>query len=159
MRLLSSSCKVVISLFLLSFLGATPTNALQTHAGPEGLYAHLEAHIFYLLAMVIFAIRIHRSKLWEEKGWQSIVRGLWLLAFWNVWAFIGHIITLYIPQGHMMTRDTDMAPVLIVNSFMDVIYYVLKMDHLICVPAVIFLFIGIKSMLLNHKPKNMPQER
>ena len=35
--------------------------ALQTHGGPEGLYAHQLAHLLFIICMGIFAYRIHRT--------------------------------------------------------------------------------------------------
>lgn len=126
--------------------------ALQTHGGGEGLYVHQGAHVFFLVAMIIFAIHIHKSKLSQKKSWRYWVAGIWLLALWNIWAFSGHILTLIIPSSHIIEQADNNPPLLLMASWREILYYVFKMDNLLSVPAVFLLFLGLRSMLADSEP-------
>ena len=39
-----------------------------------------------------------------------------------------------------------------------VLYYILKLDHLLCVPAMICLYLGLKSLLRNTANKREPSK-
>ena len=126
-----------------------PAYALQTHGGIEGLYAHQGAHIFFFLAMVIFALRIYKSELILKGSWRYLSFGIWLLAFWNLWAFTGHMLALSISKDQITTIESLKTPQLIIYTWQDALYYILKMDHLLCVPAIVLLYLGINKMLIN----------
>ncbi|MFH1488729.1 MAG: hypothetical protein ABII06_07495 [Pseudomonadota bacterium] len=119
--------------------------AFQVHPEPEGLYSHLLAHIFFILSMAILAFWLQKTRLIRSKGWRYMQISCLLFIFWNLDTFLGHII------------DSRMSPEAIVGSpwakslvlekaIAPYLYYVLKMDHLICVPAIILLFIGLRSL-------------
>ncbi len=126
-----------------------PAYALQTHGGIEGLYAHQGAHIFFFLAMVIFALRIYKSELILKGSWRYLSFGIWLLAFWNLWAFTGHILALSISKDQITTIESLKTPKLIIYTWKDALYYILKMDHLLCLPAIVLLYLGLTKMLNN----------
>ena len=123
-----------------------PVYALQAHSY-IGLYVHQAAHLFFFLAMLSFTFRIHRFGLNRQPEWRWISKGAWLLAFWNIWAFSGHILELYIPADYVRLLDGELVPSLAISSWREVVYYLLKMDHLLCVPSVLCFFIGIKIMV------------
>jgi len=124
----------------------TQAMALQPHGGPEGLYIHQGAHIIFMIAMISFAMRIYRSPLINKKAWRLMSFGAWLLALWNLWAFSGHILEEIISDSHLIKLSGDDTPYLQITSWKEVLYYFLKMDHLICLPAVFFFYLGIKAM-------------
>ncbi len=72
--------------------------AIQSHGQPEGLYAHQIGHLLFGLAMVGFAVRILISRLARQKPWRQMAIGSFLLACWNGWAFIAHILDEVIPR-------------------------------------------------------------
>jgi hypothetical protein len=123
-----------------------PAHAIQTHAAPEGLYVHQVGHILFAIAMLGFAFRIRQSKLSKEKSWRLMSTGAVLFALWNGWAFIGHIIVSLMPQAHF-SRDSDgLKSILTLHSPLDVLFYLFKMDHLICFPALVFIYIALRQM-------------
>ncbi len=120
--------------------------ALQPHGGPEGLYIHQGAHIIFMIAMISFALRIYKSPLTNKKAWRLMSFGAWLLALWNLWAFSGHILEEIISDSQLTKLAGDDTPYLQITSWKEVLYYFLKMDHLICLPAIFFFYLGIKAM-------------
>jgi len=57
-----------------------------------------------------------------------------------------HIIESAIPVRHFLSNADGMKIALIAESWIDYFYFLLKMDHLLCVPALIFLYIGLKRI-------------
>lgn len=128
--------------------------ALQTHGGIEGLYAHQGAHVFFMLSMIIFALRIYNSELTHKKSWRYLSWGVWLLGLWNLWAFTGHVLALFISNDQITTIESLKTPQLMIYTWRDAMYYILKMDHFLCVPAVLFLYLGLRKMLANSTLEN-----
>ena len=135
----------VIFLVLPLFL-PEPAAAIQTHAAPEGLYVHLIGHILFAVAMGGFAYRIRRSRLGMEGAWRLMSLGAILFALWNVWAGSGHILEQTILKTDFMPNDARLLAILNVHSPADFLYYLFKMDHLLCVPALLFIYFALKKM-------------
>ena len=123
-----------------------PALAIQTHSAPEGLYVHQIGHILFTIAMIGFALRIMRSRLAKDKAWYLMTIGAFLFALWNAWAFAGHILVLLIDEGNFVRDSNGFKSVFILKSPIDYLYYLAKMDHLICVPALLCFFLALKRM-------------
>ncbi|MDW7772374.1 MAG: hypothetical protein SCH71_05720 [Desulfobulbaceae bacterium] len=128
--------------------------ALQTHGSPEGLYAHQLAHLFFMICMGIFVYRIHRSALPANQGWKYIAMGSILLMAWNLWAFTGHFITLLISEESFILPAGNLVPSIHITSWKEILYYVLNMDHLLCVPALICFYLGLRRILAAFYPQS-----
>ena len=133
------------ALFLVAVI-PTPALALQTHAAPEGLYVHQVGHVLFAIAMLGFAFRIRQSRLSKEKSWRLMSTGAVLFALWNGWAFLGHILEILIPLTHFSRDSNGLKSILTLHSPLDVFYYLLKMDHVICFPALVFIYIALRQM-------------
>lgn len=146
--------RAIILLLVLIFemCGPPPVLALQAH-GYKGLYVHQGAHVFFLLALLSFSFRIHRSGLIDSLEWRWMSHGAWLLALWNVWAFSGHFIELAVPPEHMKEVAGNLVPSLVMASWKEIAYFVLKMDHLLCVPAIFCFYTGLRIMLQGSGPR------
>jgi hypothetical protein len=131
---------------LLPALFPVPAYAIQTHGAPEGLYVHQIGHILFATAMIGFAARIRSSRLADEQAWSFMSIGAILFALWNGWAFLGHILNELIPQTDFSRGSTGLQSVLDLHAPVDVLYYLFKMDHLLCVPALVFIYIALKRM-------------
>ncbi len=127
------------------FVFAQKALALQVHPAPEGLYAHQMAHLFYLLSMLLFIYWIRRSELGFQRAWRYIQYGCLLLALWNVWAFVGHIIDHNLPRDFFVGQGWDKS-LAVSEAPAGYLYILLKMDHLICVPAVALLFLALRQL-------------
>ncbi len=137
--------KLNLTAIIVLILLVEPANALQSHGYP-GLHVHQIAHIFLLLAMIIFAFKVRRSRLGEKKSWRLIAWGAWLFALWNLWAFSGHTLELYIPEDSIAVIPPAKTPSLLLKSWWELLYYVLKMDHLLSIPATVCFYAGLRAM-------------
>lgn len=123
--------------------------ALQVHGEPEGLYVHQMAHLFYVLALGYFFWDIRRSA-FTGRGWRYLQLFCVLMAAWNLLAFGGHAAGVYLEPEALHQTDcylqTRLAGPLTAHTFF---YFIAKLDHLICVPALAFLFVGIRSFYIS----------
>lgn len=123
-----------------------PAYAIQSHPAPEGLYVHQLAHVCFIVSMgfLVYWLEVHHFC--RKKGWRYIQVSALLFAFWNVVAFFGHWVEEIIPR-ELFVGDPDWSQRLAAqeNLWADVFYFV-KLDHLVSVPAIVFLFIGIRLL-------------
>ena len=120
--------------------------AFQSHPAPEGLYVHQLAHLIFIVAMSILVYWLQSNRFVEQRGWRLIQVACILFILWNIVAFAGHWVEEQIPKESVFgepdwrqridLRSTPLAPV----------YYLLKLDHLVSVPAMVFLVLGLRSL-------------
>ncbi len=135
-------------------LGATlllpdPVMATQAHGDPEGLYVHQFAHAFFIISLAIFIYWLRFRDLVKETGWRYIQYAALFLILWNADAAIAHMLDEQLKiievervgTWHIKITSTDNT------LFTVVLYYLVKLDHLLCVPALIFFSAGIRRLL------------
>ena len=137
----------VIWLFFMIF--PVPSQATQAHAAPEGLYTHQLAHIFFTLSLCWLIYWLQQRRLPKKVGWRQIQYGAICLILWNIDAFLAHLMDeqLFLVSVERLgnwqiridsaTGRTDLAW----------IYYLFKLDHLLCVPAMGYFYVGLKRLL------------
>lgn len=119
--------------------------ALQTHDGIEGIVVHQLAHIQYLGALGYLLWDIRRSA-FSGIGWLYLQRFCWLMMLWNGLAFVGHFAQVALPYEAISTEDGYLYALLLLPfSFGKWIYYITALDHLLCTPALFFLFLAMRS--------------
>lgn len=118
---------------------------LQVHPEPEGLYSHQIAHLFFILSMGILVFWLRKRGLTREPGWRLIQWGCIMFIVWNVAAFVGHAVEAQMTEESFVGKGWSRA-LLIQGVVSPAIYLLLKMDHLTCVPAILFLYLGLKKM-------------
>lgn len=136
-----------VLVWLFGFLLLTePAWAIQSHSAPEGLYVHQIAHFFFVVSMAFLAYWLAVNHLTSQKGWRYIQIAAILFLLWNIVAVAGHWVEEQVPR-ELFVGDPDWSQKLIqgTNIWAN-LFYVLKLDHLICVPAIVCLFLGIKSL-------------
>ena len=121
-----------------------PAWALQSHGAPEGLYVHQMAHILYMCALAYLYWNIKRTS-FSGRGWRFLQLFCLLMFLWNIIAFTGHSVGLVLGQSDFFKDDGYwhtrlLGPITAVK----LIYYLTKMDHLVCVPALFFLFLSLR---------------
>ena len=115
----------------------TPVFAFQQHGEPEGLIVHQIAHILFFSGLIIFYKRINRTKT-QGEGWFEFNTALLFFLFWNCITFYGHWYQAYIrPEKFISIDGTTVA--LTVKNIWDLLFYISKFDHLILVPAFLYL--------------------
>jgi hypothetical protein len=145
----------------LLLLGSAPVFAVQTHGEPEGLVAHQFAHLFFVVSMGTLAFWLHRWKLTAAAGWRYIQFGAILLIVWNIGAMAAHFLdepirVLTVTQIDLTHLRIDTPPGFgPLGSW----YYVLKLDHLLCVPALALLYMGLRHLVGEAENKRHREKR
>ncbi len=152
-----------LSLFCLAGIWGLPAPAfaIQLHTGNAGIIAHQIGHLFFLFSMVTLMFTINSQGLIRQKGWRLIQLAALFFIFWNLDTLAAHFLDNQIEVVRIETLSiTKMAIVTQSDSqLLAVIYYFLKMDHLWCVPAMIFLFIGLNSLLKDQRQRSDSADR
>lgn len=119
---------------------------LQSHGAPEGLYVHQMAHIFFIVGLVYLNWDIKRRSL-TEPGWPYLRMFCILMICWNIVAFTGHFVGELIPSDHIQKGESYLlGRMLGPFTAAKLIYYFAKFDHLLAVPAQIFLYLALRTM-------------
>ena len=141
------------TIFLASILTWTillPGNVLATqgHGGIEGVYAHQFAHAFFIISMGILIYWLRERKLVRESGWRFIQYAALFFILWNIDTIIVHALDDQI--GIIQTQSVGTWQIRIddvySNDFVKLFYYFAKLDHLLCVPALVLFYLGLKRL-------------
>lgn len=137
---------------------ATPALATQTHGQPEGLYVHQIAHLFFIISMGILEFWLRQRNLVREPGWKYIQVAAVLFILWNMNAMAVHFLDEQIEFLQVITLDQWRINISVSSGgkSMALAYYILKLDHLLCVPAMSCLFLGLKSLLKDTEKSRTP---
>ena len=140
--------------FFTLLLLAGPAWATQTHGQPEGLYVHQMAHIFFIISMGILEFWLRQRNLTNEVGWKYIQLAAVLFILWNIDAALVHFMEEHLDI--LGISKIDFWRLQIDNTqdqrSITLIYYILKLDHLLCVPAMFCLYYGLKTILKGSAP-------
>lgn len=120
---------------------------LQAHATPEeGLYSHQLGHLFFILSMVIFAFWLQKSRLVDKRGWRLIQVSCFFFILWNIDAIAGHEVELWLSESRFVGPPSSRELVAGNGLLLSYLYFFLKLDHFLCVPAMVLLFLGLKKL-------------
>ena len=133
-----------------------PAWATQTHGQPEGLYVHQMAHIFFIVSMGILEFWLRQRNLTNQRGWKYIQLAAVLFILWNIDASLVHFMEEHMDMlgisridfWHLKIDNTQG------QDSITLIYYFLKLDHLLCVPAMYCLYHGLKTILKSPESAN-----
>jgi len=128
--------------------GADPALATQSHSGPEGLVVHQIAHLFFVFSMGILVYWLRLRRLTVESGWRFIQYAAVLLIIWNIDAFAVHLLDeateildiQRLGNWHIQIRADSGY------EFLELVYYLIKLDHVWCVPALVLLYMGLRRL-------------
>jgi hypothetical protein len=132
-----------------SLLLPEPALATQGHGGIEGVYAHQIAHVFFLISLGVLIYWLRQRGLVLEFGWRYIQYAAFFLILWNLDTILVHalddqfriIATERIGTWRIRITDSENRQTL------EWVYYFAKLDHLLCVPAIVCLFVGLRRLL------------
>ncbi len=144
-RLLRLSALAVVA----GWLVPAAALAVQEHGAPEGLYTHQGAHLFLIASLGLLIYWLRQRQLVREPGWRWIQYAALFFILWSLDAFTAHLLDEQLhlvdiqPVGRWMVRIDagDFSPALAL------LYYAAKLDHLLCVPAMLFLYFGLRRLL------------
>ncbi|MFZ0242176.1 MAG: hypothetical protein WAL90_11060 [Desulfobacterales bacterium] len=138
-------------LLSLALTALTPLTAFATqgHTQPEGLYAHQMSHVFFLFSMGLLMYWLRKRGLVKTSGWRYIQFASLFFILWNADAFLVHFIEeqsqaleiVRLNPWHLRIRAGEGF------GWLAIVYYVAKLDHLLSVPALFFLYIGLRRLL------------
>jgi hypothetical protein len=144
-RVVSIAVFIVLACWLLP----QPALAVQEHGPPEGIYSHQGAHLFFVASMGLLIYWLRQRRLVREAGWRYIQYAAFFFILWNLDAFTAHFLD---EQSGIL--DTAMAGPGQIRievganlSALAWFYYLAKLDHLLCVPAMVFLYGGLRRLL------------
>jgi len=134
---------------------ALPGNlyALQLHSGSEGIITHQIGHLFFLFSMVVLMFMISGKGLAIHKGWRLIQVSAFFFILWNGCAIAAHFLDNQIYAVSVERLANGYAKIRTQNNsgFLGWIYYGLKLDHLLCVPAMFLMYKGLSCLVAEQK--------
>ena len=127
--------------------------AIQLHASSEGIITHQIGHLFFLFSMGALIFTITGKRLDKQKGWRLIQYSAFFFILWNLGAFTAHFLDNQIHAIKIENISLYKIKLITNNgsSALAWVYYVLKLDHLLCVPAMFFLYKGLSSLVNEQK--------
>lgn len=149
-----------VGITLLAFLFPDSAAATQGHGGIEGVYVHQMAHLFFILSLCVLIYSLRTRRLIEEKGWRLIQYSALFFILWNMDAVLVH--ALDDQFGFIQVTRIETWQIKITDSFqltpLRLLYYLAKLDHLLCVPALFFLYLGLKRLLKESVPGKVERQ-
>lgn len=128
--------------------------ALQTHSQPEGIYVHQMAHIFFMAALGYLYWDTLRSA-FSGRGWKFLRIFCVLTILWNLLALIGHTSTLLLhPEDFTYVDGYLFSKVNYPLTFIKIVYYAARLDHILTVPAMFFFYMGVRSFYQHSLKEN-----
>ena len=149
-RLIAAGC-VCVLMVLLTPAAATAT---QGHAGIEGVWVHQFAHLFFLFSMLLLIYWLRQAGLVKLPGWRYIQYAALFFILWNVDTILVHFLDEQVQAvavdhlGNWQIRINTMDR----YGWLAPVYYLIKLDHLLCVPAMVCMMLGLRHMLKETDP-------
>lgn len=134
------------------FLWPASAHATQLHSGSEGVIVHQLGHVFFLVSMVILFFAIQGKQLHKEKCWRSIQLAALFFMLWNLDALVVHFLDNQINVIEMRIVSLFDIEINTANnsSGLAFFYYFIRLDHLLCIPAMIFLYRGLNGFTVRE---------
>lgn len=159
--------KINIAIFFLSAFAWVIINpdlvlATQVHGVQEGVYAHQIAHIFFMISMGFLIHWLRERKLVTKSGWRFIQYAAFFLILWNMDAFLVHLLNDQLQIVQVQRIDSWHIQLNAVNGSkcLETLFYFAKLDHLFCVPALLFLYSGLRRLLKeSHSEITRPENQ
>lgn len=128
--------------------------ATQTHGGLEGLFVHQFAHLFFTFSMGLLIYWLRKRRLVFSEGWRYIQYAALFFIVWNLDAFFSHWL---LEQSGLIAVENLPNMQMRINTgrgleWLAQIYYLTKLDHLLCVPAMLLLLIGLRRLYQSSLP-------
>ena len=128
--------------------------AIQTHSESEGIVVHQLGHLFFLFSMVILILTITSKELNRQKGWRLIQWAAFFFILWNITTFTAHLLDNQLNTVTISNISFSEITITAENGsrLIEIGYFLLKLDHFLCVPAIIFLYRGLCHIPAKEAP-------
>ncbi len=145
--------KFNVFILLIVFLIPDSALAIQAHGGSEGIVVHQGGHLFFLLSLCVLVYWLEKKWFTEGKSRRYFQLFGVFLILWNLNVILMHFLDEQSDIIHVFRPDTSHIVIRAINDseFLEYIYYFGKMDHLICVPALIFLYLALKTITIDSE--------
>lgn len=142
--------KIIFAMMIAGMI-LLPVNgyATQLHTSSEGIITHQVGHLFFLFSMVLLIFTVTGKGLDKQKGWRLIQYSAFFFILWNLDAITAHFFDNQIHAVKIENISIGKMKIVTNNdsSLLAWFYYVLKLDHLLCVPAMLFLYRGLSNLV------------
>lgn len=140
---------ICLAAFCWSFFNPELAWAAQSHGGIEGVYAHQFAHLFFIISMGSLIYWLRQRGLVQGRGWKYIQYSALFFILWNIDTMTVHFLDdqFNIIQVEKIDAWQIQLNDIFNNNHIKILYYFATLDHLLCVPAIFFLYIGLKHLL------------
>ncbi len=134
-------------------------HAIQLHLTSEGIITHQMGHIFFLVSMVALIFTLSGKGLDKQKGWRLIQYSAFFFILWNLDAFLGHFLDnqIHAVEVKVISFTTMQMEVYNDSPVLYRIYYALKLDHLLAVPAMLLFYMGLSRLV--QEQRNNPAKK
>jgi hypothetical protein len=140
---------LVVLIVITSWIVPAPVLAVQEHGAPEGLYTHQGAHLFFIASMGLLIYWLRQRRLVQAAGWRYIQYAALFFILWNLDAFLAHLLDEHLDVVDILMEAPGKVRIKI-GEYPEALawfYYATKLDHLLCVPALLFLYAGLRRLL------------
>lgn len=139
----------MVFMIFLGIISPDQLFATQMHLESEGIIVHQLGHLFFLLSMVTLIFTISGQNLHQKKGWRLIQYSAMLFILWNLDALTIHFLDNQIAAVNVKTLSLWEIQINPANNSRSLanFYYFLKLDHLLCVPAIALFYLGLSRLL------------
>ena len=127
--------------FLVPLLFPHVAWAVQQHGGAEGLVSHQVGHFLFISGMFYLLYRLHLFSP-SGPGWFEFKIFVWLIICWNFLTFYGHWHQELLDPAKLL-RAGDKTTGLMISGPMDIMFYFSRLDHLLLLPAFLFLLMAL----------------
>ena len=129
--------------------GAQAALATQAHGAPEGLYVHQMAHILFIFSLGVLVYWLREHCLTREPGWRYVQYAAFFLMLWNMDAVLTHYLDSHLGLFATIDEGGWHARIHLAHGTgkLLLLYYFAKLDHLLCVPGIVFLYAGLRRLL------------
>jgi hypothetical protein len=136
------------------FFQPSTVYATQTHGGLEGLFVHQFAHLFFTFSMGLLIYWLRKRHLVASQGWRHIQYAALFFIAWNLDTIFCHWL---LEQSGFVTVENIQGLQMHITAveglhWLTDIYYLSKLDHLLCVPAMLFLLLGLRRLYQSSFP-------
>ena len=115
---------------------------LQPHSAPEGLYVHQ----MFTGALIYLYWHTRRTPELSNKGWHYLQMFCILFAGWNILALVGHEAIKLLNSTDFIDKASWNEQIAGPITPLKMLYYITKMDHLLYVPAMLALVVGLRTL-------------
>ncbi len=135
--------------------------ATQLHASSEGIITHQIGHLFFLFSMVVLIFTIIGKGLDKQKGWRLIQYSAFFFVLWNLDVITAHFFDNQIYAVRIENISLSRISVMSQNdsAVLAWLYYGLKLDHLLCVPAMLLLYKGLSNLVKEQRQMMLNKDK